>query len=56
MKPVLPLLLCLFLTTGSATAEEEASARRLPFLAEEARKRGIELPLPFGVGVVLPPG
>jgi hypothetical protein len=25
---------------------------RLPFLADEARKRGVELPLPFGVGLV----
>ena len=33
-------------------APEEAKPFPLPFLAEEARKRGIELPLPFGVGLV----
>jgi hypothetical protein len=29
-----------------------ARAQTLPFLGEEARKRGIELPKPFGIGVV----
>ncbi|HEU5181269.1 MAG TPA: hypothetical protein VFW45_10770, partial [Candidatus Polarisedimenticolia bacterium] len=43
---------------ASASSEEpdsEASApqhHRLPFLAEEARKRGIELPRTYGVGLV----
>src|SRR5512145_2876709 len=32
-----------------ATAQD---ARRLPFLAEEAHKRGVELPRPFGIGMV----
>jgi hypothetical protein len=31
---------------------EEPKPSALPFLAEEARKRGYELPLPFGVGLV----
>lgn len=36
------------------TAGDEAGAKPfpLPFLADEARKRGIELPLPFGFGLV----
>ena len=43
---------------GSASAARGQSPadtpeqRALPFLGEEARKRGIELPKPFGVGVV----
>src|SRR5262245_12897866 len=42
-------------STPSVTSTEAArgSSRRLPFLAEEARKRGIELPLPFGAALVL---
>ena len=32
--------------------DPEPETRRLPFLAEEARKRGIELPQPFGIGLV----
>ena len=54
MKPVLPFILfSIGLLAGPpAVAEEEPATRRLPFLAEEARKRGIELPLPFGVGLV----
>src|SRR6185503_15285085 len=31
---------------------DESEHSRLPFLGDEARKRGIELPLPFGVGLV----
>ena len=40
--------------TSPAAAQESPppDTRRLPFLAEEARKRGIELPRPFGIGVV----
>jgi hypothetical protein len=37
---------------AQAPAAPEESARMLPFLGEEARKRGYELPEPFGVGVV----
>lgn len=33
-------------------SSEEKKHSRLPFLAEEARKRGYELPLPYGVGLV----
>ena len=36
----------------SATAGEERWSSFLPFMKEEAIKRGYELPLPFGVGVV----
>ena len=32
--------------------EEPESGRMLPFLGEEARKRGYEIPEPFGVGLV----
>jgi hypothetical protein len=35
-----------------AAAADDSSARTLPFLGEEARKRGYELPEPFGVGIV----
>ena len=38
--------------TGSAPAAQE-SRRVLPFMAEEALKRGYELPLPFGAGLVV---
>ena len=31
---------------------QTAPSHRLPFLGEEARKRGIELPRPYGVGIV----
>jgi len=31
---------------------DDSGHSRLPFLGDEARKRGIELPLPFGVGLV----
>ena len=44
--PALAVLICLALP---ALGEE---ARMLPFLGEEARKRGYELPEPFGVGLV----
>ena len=43
---------------ATAASEEPAPAQaagkphRLPFLGEEARKRGIELPRPYGVGLV----
>lgn len=44
------------LPDAAPTAAPEAPApereSRLPFLAEEARKRGIELPRPYGIGVV----
>src|SRR5262245_7149126 len=36
-------------STGAAPTKKKAI---LPFLAEEATKRGIELPLPFGAGLV----
>src|SRR5262252_9518149 len=39
-----------------ADAEDDASAKstsRLPFMAEEARKRGYDLPLPFGASLVV---
>ena len=51
MKALLPVLILASLA-GPAHAEEEPPRHRLPFLAEEARKRGIELPLTFGVGAV----
>jgi hypothetical protein len=38
--------------TVAAPAEAPEKPSRLPFLAEEARKRGIELPQPFGIGLV----
>jgi hypothetical protein len=34
-------------------ATPQPSSRRLPFMAEEALKRGHELPLPFGTGLIL---
>ena len=37
---------------GLARAQDDGKPSPLPFLGEEARKRGIELPLPFGVGPV----
>jgi hypothetical protein len=40
----------LFTGAGETTPENKSST--LPFLGEEARKRGIELPKPFGFGVV----
>jgi hypothetical protein len=40
------------LAQTNTPAQEEAPARRLPFLGEEARKLGYELPEPFGVGLV----
>ena len=39
--------------TAAGEATEEEKPRRLPFLGEEARKRGYELPLPFGGALVL---
>jgi hypothetical protein len=36
----------------AAAGENDPKPPRLPFLGEEARKRGIELPLPFGLGLV----
>jgi hypothetical protein len=38
--------------TDSARAEAERWSSFLPLLGEEATKRGIELPLPFGAGLV----
>ncbi len=60
MRPVTPLGttlavslgLCASLCVGSARADD-ASPRTLPFLGDEARKRGIELPLAFGIGLVV---
>jgi hypothetical protein len=37
---------------ASTAAESAGSQSVLPFLGEEARKRGIELPKPFGAGLV----
>jgi len=37
---------------GLARAQDDGKPPPLPFLGEEARKRGIELPLPFGAGLV----
>ena len=34
-------------------APQQENKRRLPFMAEEATKRGIELPLPLGAGLVV---
>lgn len=44
------VLVVLILAAMPLRADDEHS--RLPFLGDEARKRGIELPLPFGVGLV----
>jgi hypothetical protein len=45
--------LVLWGAASAARAQGDTQAHRaLPFLGEEARKRGIELPKPFGVGVV----
>jgi hypothetical protein len=52
MKSILPVLLLSILASAPAVAQEEPPRHRLPFLAEEARKRGIELPLTFGIGAV----
>jgi hypothetical protein len=38
--------------TPAAASENEPKPFPLPFLGEAARKRGVELPLPFGVGLV----
>ena len=49
------LILAMPALAQSADAQQDAASekkRRLPFLGEEARKRGIELPPPFGIGVV----
>jgi hypothetical protein len=37
----------------SATAQPASASRRLPFLAEEARARGFDLPLPFGASLIV---
>ena len=37
---------------GALAADPADKPHRLPFLGEEARKRGIELPATFGIGVV----
>ena len=55
MRGVLVGLAMLVTGTALPTAAQETpppEKRRLPFLSEEARKRGIELPRPFGIGVV----
>jgi hypothetical protein len=44
------------MSVARADAEEDAGAKstsRLPFMAEEARKRGYDLPLPFGASLVV---
>ena len=38
---------------AAAQASQPESRRTLPFMAEEAIKRGYELPLPFGAGLIL---
>ena len=45
-------LVALLLGAASARAQDPGSNSPLPFFGEEARKRGVELPLPFGVGLV----
>ncbi|HEX5043513.1 MAG TPA: hypothetical protein VFV75_11440 [Candidatus Polarisedimenticolaceae bacterium] len=52
MRMLAPVLLLPLFAGAAAAAEEVPPRHRLPFLAEEARKRGIELPLPFGAGAV----
>jgi len=51
------LAAALLLSAGAAAAQQSTTTpeppRRLPFLAEEARARGYELPLPFGAGLIL---
>jgi hypothetical protein len=44
-------LCALSLCVAAVTLTAEETPRRLPFLGEEARKRGIELPRPFGIGI-----
>ena len=50
----LAILFCCHALVQSATVEaaEPEQKRMLPLLADEARKAGYELPLPFGVGLV----
>ena len=49
----IPIALAALLALASPSlAGEDAGSRTLPFLGEEARKRGIELPAPFGIGLV----
>jgi hypothetical protein len=50
----LTILFCCHALVQSATVEaaEPEQKRMLPLLADEARKAGYELPLPFGVGLV----
>ena len=45
------LLLLLLLAAQPMLADDEGESR-LPFLGDEARKRGIELPPPYGIGLV----
>ena len=46
------LLAAILSPARPARAQEEGKPFPLPLLGEEARKRGIELPLPFGAGLV----
>src|SRR5437762_7212566 len=39
-------------TTPAPAAQPDRRSSFLPLMGEEARKRGIELPLPFGAGLV----
>ena len=38
-------------STGSGAEEKELWSSFLPLMGEEARKRGYDLPLPFGVNI-----
>jgi hypothetical protein len=38
---------------GAATDGDDGASRMLPFMADEARARGYELPLPFGAALVI---
>lgn len=56
MKPTLVLMVLLAAWSTSALAQAPDSATthsRFPFMADEARKRGHVLPLPYGVSVIL---
>ena len=47
------LCACVPTAWGRPPGDDSSDERRtLPFLGEEARKRGIELPRPFGIGIV----
>ena len=50
---VLPVIATLYTGAAGAADAEPERTRRLPFLADEAIKRGYDLPLPLGAGVIL---